>query len=452
MGTTQAYNLEVIESNKRESAREYFFELESKLMSEETGSKPIGEVEQLLYSDIMELGRRMIQEHIDARGDGKVAESIIRKDDKKLSHKRLLKRHLETIFGEVEIERVGYSHRGESSVFPKDEQMTLPAKLYSYPVQQKVCREALRSSYDEIDETLSEYTGAHVAKRQSLEIVGNGAEDFEAFYLQRSWKEGEVEGEILVYSGDGKGIPMRKEGLREQTQKRATSQKLSNRLSKGEKKNRKREALVASVYNVAPHVRTADDIMEEFFGEKKPSTTPPRPKNKRVWASLAKEKEEVFEEMVHEGRQRTTGVETAVFLCDGAPILQDLAKKHLSPQWHGTSVPFLIILDLIHVLGYLWSAAFAFYLEGDPRVEAFVGKYLRMIVEGKASFVAGAIRRLATLRKLEGLKRKAVDKAADYFLQRNNFYYLHCQRSFSPLDIRFAVKSLLTHYQIVILQ
>ena len=115
-------------------------------------------------------------------------------------------------------------------------------------------------------------------------------------------------------------------------------------------------------------------------------------------------------------------------------------------------MPFLIILDLIHVLGYLWSAAFAFYLEGDPRVEAFVGKYLRMIVEGKASFVAGAIRRLATLRKLEGLKRKAVDKAADYFLQRNNFYYLHCQRSFSPLDIRFAVKSLLTHYQIVILQ
>ena len=35
---------------------------------------------------------------------------------------------------------------------------------------------------------------------------------------------------------------------------------------------------------------------------------------KRVWANLAKEKEEVFEEMVHEGRQRTTGVETAVMV------------------------------------------------------------------------------------------------------------------------------------------
>lgn len=142
--------------------------------------------------------------------------------------------------------------------------------------------------------------------------------------------------------------------------------------------------------------------MEEFFGEKKSSTTPPRPNNKRVWASLAKEKEEVFEEMVHEGRHRTIGVEAAVFLCDGAPILQDLAEKHLSPQWHVTGVPFLIILDLIHVLGYLWSAAFAFYSEGEPQVEAWVGKYLRMILEGKASLVAGAIRRLATFRKLEG--------------------------------------------------
>ena len=109
-----------------------------------------------------------------------------------------------------------------------------------------------------------------MTKRQSLKIVGNSAEDFEAFYLQRSWKEGEVEGEILVYSGDGKGIAMRKEGLREQTQKRATCQKLSNRLSKGEKKNRKREALVASVYNVAPHIRTADDIMEDFLVRRNP--------------------------------------------------------------------------------------------------------------------------------------------------------------------------------------
>ncbi|NIN01206.1 MAG: hypothetical protein GTO24_24870, partial [candidate division Zixibacteria bacterium] len=175
MGAMPAYKLEVVESRKSDSAREYFFELERKLMSEESRRKSIGDVEEQLYAEIMELGRRLIQEHIDARGDGHVGEAIVREDEQRLSNKRLGTRHLETLFGEVEVKRVGYGHCGESSIFPKDSQMFLPKKVYSYPVQQKVCREAIRSAYDEIDETLSEYTGAHVPKRQSLEIVTQAA-------------------------------------------------------------------------------------------------------------------------------------------------------------------------------------------------------------------------------------------------------------------------------------
>ncbi len=39
-------------------------------MSEEMRNKTIGDVEQSLYSNIMELGRRLIQQHIDDRGVG----------------------------------------------------------------------------------------------------------------------------------------------------------------------------------------------------------------------------------------------------------------------------------------------------------------------------------------------------------------------------------------------
>lgn len=432
MGAMPAYKFEVIESRKRDSAREYFFELERNLMSEETRSKSVGEVEEELYTGIMELGRRLIQEHIDARGDGHVGEVIVREDGKRLSHKRQGIRHLETLFGEVEVEREGYSQRGESSIFPKDSQMSLPEKVYSYPVQQKVCREAIRCSYDEIDETLSEYTGAHVPKRQSLEIVKEAAEDFDAFYQERSSQTQaqvrshaqvlERSGEILVQTGDGKGIPMREEGLREPTRKRATSQKLSKRCSKGEKKHRKREAMVASVYTIQPHIRTVDDIMADFFGEQtRESSSPPRPEDKRVWASVSKEKAEVFHEMADEGQQRTSDVRTAAFLCDGANILQDLAKKILKPQFDETGIRFVIILDLLHVLGYLWKAALAFFSEGDRQAEVWVGKYVRMILEGKASVVAGVLRRMATQRNLHGAKREAVEKAADYFLNNKEY-------------------------------
>jgi len=464
MGAMPAYKFEVIESRKRDSAREYFFELERNLMSEGTRSKSVGEVEEELYTGIMELGRRLIQKHIDARGDGHVGEAICREDGKRLSHKRLGTRHLETLFGEVEVDRVGYSHHGEASIFPKDIQMSLPKKVYSYPVQQKVCREAIRSAYDEIDETLSEYTGAHVPKRQSLEIVTQAAEDFDAFYQERSSQVQvqvqtqaqaqaqtqtqvqiqpqaqriDLPGDILVQTGDGKGIPMREEGLREATRKRAMSQKLSNRRSKGEKKHRKREAMVASVYTIKPHIRTVDDIMADFFGEKKrgaSSPSPPRPENKRVWASLSKEKTEVFHEMADEGQQRASGVKTAAFLCDGANILQDLAKKILKPAFDGTVITFVIILDLLHVLGYLWKAALAFFSEGDRQAEVWVGKYLRMILEGKASVVAGVLRRMATQRGLQGSKREAVEKAADYFL--NNKEYMQ-YKSYLELGLPIA--------------
>jgi hypothetical protein len=427
MGAVPAYKLEVIESRKRDSAQEYFCELERKLMSEETQRQAIGTVEEEIYAAMMELGRRLVQEHIDSRGPGRVGEAILREDGKRLSHKRVGTRHLETLFGAVEVARVGYSHRGEASIFPKDCQMLLPAKVYSYPVQQKVCREAIRASYDEIDETLAEYTGAHVPKRQALEIVQAAAQDFETFYLEHSatkWSEGHRHGEILVHSGDGKGIPMREEGLREPTRKRAQAQKLSTRRSKGEKKHRKREAMVASIYNIAPHFRTVDDIMDEFLGNKTTnSPCPPRPEQKRVWASLVKEKADVFHAMADEGQRRTAGVKTAVFLGDGANILQDLAKTMLKPQFEGTRITFMIILDLLHVLGYLWKAAFAFYAEGDRQAEEWVGTYLRMLLEGKASLVASVLRHLATQQNLQGSKREAVEKAADYFL--NNKEYMH---------------------------
>ncbi|MHB1537067.1 MAG: hypothetical protein ACYCUM_03010 [Solirubrobacteraceae bacterium] len=55
-------------------------------------------------------------------------------------------------------------------------------------------------------------------------------------------------GDVLVLSCDGKGVAMRPEGLRRQTMKQAESsqRKLQTRLSRGEKRGRKRIAEVTS--------------------------------------------------------------------------------------------------------------------------------------------------------------------------------------------------------------
>jgi hypothetical protein len=81
-----------------------------------------------------------------------------------------------------------------------------------------------------------------------------------------------------------------------------------------------------------------------------------------------------------------------------------------------------IVLDIIHVIEYLWKAAFAFYPETSQQAEKWVSKRLTMILEGKSSSVAAGMRRSATFRQLPRSARQPVDNCARYLL--NNAQYL----------------------------
>jgi len=78
---------------------------------------------------------------------------------------------------------------------------------------------------------------------------------------------------VVVLSFDAKGVVMRPDGLREATAKVAASQKLAGRLSKGEKRNRKRMAEVAAVYDLTPAPRKVADILPD--GEQRQTARPP---------------------------------------------------------------------------------------------------------------------------------------------------------------------------------
>jgi hypothetical protein len=123
MNAQVLYRFDGRESAAFAAAREYFCEVEQKLMEQERQEQSIGEVEQTLYTEMLELGRRLLQAHIDGRGPGCVGgEALERPDGTVLSHKRPGMRHLESLFGQVEVERLGYSHRHEATIFPKDRQ------------------------------------------------------------------------------------------------------------------------------------------------------------------------------------------------------------------------------------------------------------------------------------------------------------------------------------------
>ncbi|MGH8611112.1 MAG: hypothetical protein ACREYF_03450, partial [Gammaproteobacteria bacterium] len=134
----------------------------------------------------------------------------------------------------------------------------------------------------------------------------------------------EEEGEYLVISADGKGVPIR----------RAVEEPASvaHACSRGPKPDRKRMAIVGSVYTVDAVQRSAEEVVESLFrrpGEKpqEPRTPRAKPLHKQVRAGLSREREgvrvnateEIIGWLADQARQRTSEHKTVVIM-DGSAL------------------------------------------------------------------------------------------------------------------------------------
>lgn len=375
------------------------------------------QVERELERKGRELLRRLLQAHVDERGPGKAIGVVRGADGVVRQAERIHERGVQTIFGKVRVSRFGYGASGLWSLHPLDAQLNLPKELYSLEVQHRGAEEAAKVSFDETVGFLKRQIGTAVGKRQVEELVYRAAVDFDPFYARRSPCTLEETEPILVISADGKGVVMIPRDLRPATRRLAESRshKLDKRLTKGEKRHRKRMATVAAVYTVAPHLRTPEDVVRSMAPhDKRDPPWRPRPEYKRVWASLEKTPEEVIEEAFREAMGRDPNREkTWVALVDGnekqLDILKTLARKY--------EVGLTIVLDIMHVAEYIWDAALAFHSEASKKREEWVTERLLGVLQGRASLVAAGMRRSATLRRRKGKKRKLVDKCADYLLK-----------------------------------
>jgi hypothetical protein len=93
--------------------------------------------------------------------------------------------------------------------------------------------------------------------------------------------------------------------------------------------------------------------------------------------------------------------------------VQAAAKRH--------RVTVTIVVDLIHVLEYLWKAAYVFFPEGSLEAEAWASERLLWLLCGDAGQVIASIRRTATRRGLSARERKPADTCAAY-IERHKPY------------------------------
>jgi hypothetical protein len=376
-----------------------------------------------------EWARLMLEENLRLRAQLERKSEVVGADGVERESARDSERHLETLLGRVPVPRLAYQAPGTTDLHPMDAALNLPREMFSHGIRRLIAREAAKSSFDEVVDTVRDLTGASFAKRQVEELAIRAAQDFDAFYEQRAAARDPKE-DLLIISTDAKGIVMRHEDLREGTRCAAetSSRKLETRLTPGEKSNRKRMAQVASVYSIAPFPRGPADILHSLRDLDEVDAKRPRPTDKRVWASVEKTARAVIREAFAEALRRDPNkTRRWIVLVDGEPKQLRAVKA----EARGVGVKVTILADIVHVIEYVWGAARALFGESNARAEKWVADRLLALLTGRSGGdIAKTIRWWeARDKKLDDAAHAAIEKTCRYLANRTRTRLLRYQQA-----------------------
>lgn len=351
--------------------------------------------EKILFRLLLELGGILLQIFFNSSGIGDEGGEIIADNGAVL--KRYRKRRIDyiSIFGKAKINRWYYWSVGNSGIFPLDESLNLPERVYSYYLQELIVRDGADLTYEKSLDRIENLFGVNLSPRSMMDILQDTSRHADKFRDGQSPPPSDDEGEILVVSADGKGVPMRKECLA----------KKKCRLKKGEKNQKKKMSMVTAVYTIDRNVRTADDILDEAK-----SSDSPRPCHKRIRGRLGDKsaKGELLGKVMEEAAKRDwKGKRQRVFLSDGERFIRGLQKKYFPG--------YIVVLDIFHVTERLWDFSHCFHREGSKKAKDYVNLLYRMLLEGNVFGCIQAMKFAAELPGISKSRRKTIREIINYF-------------------------------------
>jgi hypothetical protein len=242
---------------------------------------------------------------------------------------------------------------------------------------------------------------------QALEAsVAEAAGEVAAFYgLPADPPTPAPDATILVVQADGKGVPM----------VQPSPAAPSVRLSKGQKRGKKKAAVVTGLYSIAPYRRTPQAIVAALLHDPDgPEVSArPAPIEKELHATLEGKTLALRHLVERVARREGPQIQHRVALSDGAEALQQQLVTHL-PQ-------HTLVLDIIHATAYLWNTANALLGETHPHRTLWVRHYLEPLVAGRADAVITALEEEAHDPIWTAAQRQAVRRTVGYY-RRNRPY------------------------------
>jgi hypothetical protein len=103
-----------------------------------------------------------------------------------------------------------------------------------------------------------------------------------------------------------------------------------------------------------------------------------------------------------------------VVLIDGARAQWDQIEAEAARR----GVRVRIVMDLLHVMSYVWKAANALHGTGKRKAEDWACKYVSRLLTGSIVDAVAGMRQSATLLKATDSAREAVEICAEYLLDR----------------------------------
>ena len=326
-------------------------------------------------------------------------------------------RGVASIFGPVRAVRLAYRNRREPNLYPADARWGLPDDPYSMGMRALVAYHLAAGGYGQAQEVIQARTGVTVGRAQLTGLASDLAAWAGDFYEQRSRdaSAGPPAGDALMMQADGKGIALRPEH-------RTNAGKETDAAHPGIKKM----AEIVAVADFTPAVREPEDIAAPPARRK--AHPGPVARGKWVAASITEDIPAMIGQAFDEADRRDPHrTRQRVFLVDGNKQQITAISEHAGQR--RLKVPVLI--DFIHVAGYLGKAAAALH-PGDAVAAAqwADGQKLR-VLHGRAKAVAATLASVAVKTRANPRTRHLdltdMDKAVTYLA--NNHMHMRYDKA-----------------------
>ena len=311
-------------------------------------------------------------------------------------------RGVTSVFGPVRVSRMAYRNRREPNLYPADARWILPDDPYSLGMRALAAYHLAGGGFGQAQDVIRERTGVTAGRAQLTGLAEDLAAWTDDFYEQRARDADDdlPDTDVIMMQGDGKGIALRPEH-RKNAGKADTAHP-----------GIKKMAEIVAVADFTPAVREPEDIAAPQARRR--AHPGPKARDKWVSASITESIEDMIAAAYDEADRRDPQrVRQRVFLVDGNK--QQMTAIEAQAAERGLKVPVLI--DYIHVSGYLGKAAAALH-PGDPAAAGqWADGQLLRVLHGRAKAVAATLASVAAKTRANPRKRLDLidmDKAVTY--------------------------------------